>query len=135
MTTFLSSPIARPSWDSPLGSKLTELVPSCFSPRSCRENTQLHVSPGHREQSDGAAWHGPPAGVHRLRGVCTGCLHPDFCPPLRRMGWGVVHALVAAFFRGWGGREKQTAPSEDAANHRHPIPAAFLSQILRRGGS
>ena len=79
--TFLSNPTARPSWDSPLGSKLTELVPSCFSPRSCRENTQLHVSPGHCKHSDGAALHGPPAGVHCLWGVCTVCTPTSACPP------------------------------------------------------
>lgn len=60
-----------------------------------------------------------------------------FAPPLlptpQEDGLGICACSVVA--RRWGGREKQTAPNEVAANHSHPILAAFLSEIMRRGGS
>ena len=63
-----------------------------------------------------------------------------FAPPLlpapQEDGLGICAcSVVATFCRGWGGREKQTVLNEDASNHSHPILAAFLSEIMRRGGS
>lgn len=61
---------------------------------------------------------------------------PRLLPTPQEDGLGDCACSVAATFcRGWGGREKQTAPNEDTASHGHPIPAIFLSQIMRREGS
>lgn len=134
-----------PSWVSPRGRRLMssqELVLSCFSPRSCGKNTQLHVSPGHSEQSDGAARHGPPAGVHRFWGVCLQpsphthtpatppppTPQPHFWPPSRRRGWGLCTLHSCHIGGGRGAKKKQTASSGDAAHQSplHPILAALF---------
>lgn len=111
-----------PSWVSPRGRRLMssqELVLSCFSPRSCGKNTQLHVSPGHSEQSDGAARHGPPAGVHRFWGVClqpSPPTHTPATPPPRHSptsgpplggGAGVYARSILATLVG-GGEQKRS---------------------------
>lgn len=126
-----------PSWVSPRGRRLMssqELVLSCFSPRSCGKNTQLHVSPGHSEQSDGAARHGPPAGVHRFWGVCLQPPHthtrytpsppqPHFWPPSRRRGWGFMHAPFLPHWWGEGSKKEANSfqwgrcPSESSPSH------------------
>ena len=81
-----------------------QLVLSYFSPRSRRKNPQLHVPSRHFEQSDGAPRHGPPAGVHRLWGVCT--VSPHFWLAFRRLGRAFVHALFCHIY-GYKKRSRQ----------------------------
>lgn len=120
--TLLSSLSALACLGQPQGRRLSQLVLSCFSPRSCRENPQLPVPPGHHEQSDGPTRHGPPAGVHRLRGVRTTSPHSD-----RPRGAGGVGACSALPRLGVP-KDKQAALSGDVANpsHLRPVPAASL---------
>lgn len=122
--TSLPSLTALAYLGQPPGQEAHQLVLSYFSPRSCRKNAQLHVPAGHREQSDGAARHGPAAGVHRLRGVRT--TSPHFWPPSSGGCGGELVRALSATFRGTD-READSPPS-------HSGHLSLDSEERRRAG-